>query len=50
MKSLLFKTLMDHLPDAVYFKNTKSEFIEVNGAKAKRHGFDSPEDLQFELL
>ncbi len=38
----LLHTLMDHLPDAIYFKDTASRFIRVNKAAAHRLGFADP--------
>ena len=38
----LLHTLMDNLPDAIYFKDTASRFIRVNKAVAVRLGLDDP--------
>jgi PAS domain S-box-containing protein len=40
----LLKTLMDNLPDAIYFKDTDSRFIRTNKAHAERwFGLSDPE-------
>jgi sigma-B regulation protein RsbU (phosphoserine phosphatase) len=41
----LLKTLMDSLPDRMYFKDRKSRFIAVNRAMAALFGLEDPEDL-----
>ncbi len=41
----LLRTLMDHSPDAIYFKNKESRFIKVNTTFAKSHGKESPVGL-----
>ncbi len=41
----LLRTLMDHVPDSVFFKDTASRFIRVNQYMARRLGFDAPEEL-----
>lgn len=44
-EQFLMRTLMDNLPDAVYFKDIHSRFIRVNKGTAVKHGFSEPEDL-----
>src|ERR1700757_1400402 len=41
----LLKTLMDTLPDHIYFKDTESRFIAVNRATAALFGFEDPTDV-----
>jgi PAS domain S-box-containing protein len=38
----MLHTLMDNLPDTIYFKDTKSRFIMVNRAQAKTLGIKDP--------
>jgi PAS domain S-box-containing protein len=40
----LFKTLLDNIPDSVYFKDSENRFILVNKAKAM-HSNVSPEEM-----
>jgi sigma-B regulation protein RsbU (phosphoserine phosphatase) len=41
----LLKTLMDTLPDHIYFKDRESRFIAVNRATASLFGFEDPADV-----
>ena len=41
----LLRSLMDNIPDNIYFKDTESRFIRVNKAMAAWFGKKSPEDL-----
>jgi sigma-B regulation protein RsbU (phosphoserine phosphatase) len=41
----LLKTLMDNLPDSIYFKDRESRFIAVNRGMAALFGREDPEDL-----
>ena len=41
----LLKTLMDNLPDSIYFKDRESRFIAVNRAMAALFGLENPGDL-----
>ena len=41
----LLQNLMANLSDAVYFKDLQSRFIMVNQNCAKKHGWDSPDDI-----
>lgn len=41
----LFTTLMDNVPDSIYFKDINSKFIIVNKSKAEKHGFNKTEYL-----
>ena len=38
----LLRTLMDNLPDTIYFKDAESRFIRINQALAHRFGIDDP--------
>ncbi|MFA7006474.1 MAG: response regulator, partial [Verrucomicrobiia bacterium] len=38
----LLQTLMDNIPDAIYFKDANSRFIRINRGLAKKHGFADP--------
>ena len=37
-------TLLDSIPDRIYFKNRKGEFIQVNPALARFFGIENPKD------
>ncbi len=39
----LMRTLMDTIPDTIYFKDTQSRFIRINCAQAKKLGLNDPE-------
>ncbi len=41
----LFRTLINHLPDSIYFKNKESRFVVANDATAKKMGVSTPSDL-----
>ena len=36
----LFRSLLENIPDAVYFKDLRSRFIKVNEAMASNYGYD----------
>jgi PAS domain S-box-containing protein len=38
-------TLMDSVPDGVYFKDTRSRFVRANRAVARRFGLSDPADI-----
>jgi len=38
----LFRTLMDNIPDAIYFKDAESRFVRINQAQAARFGLGDP--------
>ncbi|HCL00596.1 MAG TPA: PAS domain-containing sensor histidine kinase [Candidatus Marinimicrobia bacterium] len=40
----LLHTLMDNIPDTIYFKDKKSRFTRINKAQARLLGVDNPED------
>lgn len=41
----LFRTLINYLPDNIYFKNKESRFILANEATARKMGVATPSDL-----
>lgn len=41
----MLRTLMDHLPDTIYFKDQSSRFIRVSKSQALRFGYGSPDDV-----
>ena len=44
-KQTLTTTLMDNLPDAVYFKDAASRFLRVNRAMSRKFGLSDPAQL-----
>ncbi|MDA1052562.1 MAG: response regulator [Planctomycetota bacterium] len=40
----LLHTLMDNLPDSIYFKDAEGRFLRVSKAKANRSGLHSPDE------
>ena len=40
---ILFRTLLDNIPDHIYFKDLESKFIVINKDLAKRYRIDNPE-------
>ena len=41
----LLQTLMDNIPDSIYFKDKNSRFIKINRAKANSIGISHPDDV-----
>ncbi|WP_342616853.1 EAL domain-containing protein [Rhodoferax sp. GW822-FHT02A01] len=39
----LMHSMMDSVPDQIFFKDRESRFIRINASLAKRYGLDSPE-------
>jgi PAS domain S-box-containing protein len=44
LEKYFFKTLMDNIPDRIYFKNNKGEYIRINKAAALRRGIKDPNE------
>ncbi|HEX4351007.1 MAG TPA: response regulator, partial [Verrucomicrobiae bacterium] len=42
-EGFLLQTLMNSIPDAVYFKDTRSRFIMISRALAKKHHLNDPQ-------
>ncbi len=42
----LLETLMNNLPDAIYFKDRESRFLAISEGLAKRHGLVNPSDAK----
>jgi len=40
----LFNSLLEHIPDAIYFKDSRGRFIRANHAMATRLGLDDPRE------
>src|SRR5688572_29382227 len=43
--SALLSQLMDHLSDAVFFKDGNGKFLRINKVLASWYGIDNPEDV-----
>ena len=41
----LLQSLMDHLPDSIYFKDVGSRFIRGSRAQAVKFGYNSPDEI-----
>jgi PAS domain S-box-containing protein len=44
LEKYFFNTLMDNIPDRIYFKNNKGEYIRINKAAALRRGISDPNE------
>ncbi len=44
-ESVMFRRLMESLPDHVWYKDLESKFIMVNNSLSKFQGYDSPDEL-----
>ncbi len=42
----LLHTLMDNLPDSIYFKDAQSRFLRISKSKAFRSGLQNPEEAE----
>ncbi len=45
VEHFLMKTLLEHSPDLIYFKDSDSRFVRTSDALARHLGFDSAEEL-----
>lgn len=45
LEQVLLRALLEHVPDAIYFKDRASRFLRVNTAMARKTGATSPEAL-----
>jgi sigma-B regulation protein RsbU (phosphoserine phosphatase) len=43
-EGFLLQTLMDNIPDSVYFKDTRSRFLMINRSLAKKHHLADPHE------
>ncbi|HEX7570178.1 MAG TPA: SpoIIE family protein phosphatase [Verrucomicrobiae bacterium] len=43
-EGFLLQTLMDHIPDAVYFKDTRSRFLMISRSKSIQHHLADPRE------
>jgi sigma-B regulation protein RsbU (phosphoserine phosphatase) len=43
-EGFLLQTLMNNIPDAVYFKDTRSRFLMISRALSKKHHLNDPQD------
>jgi PAS domain S-box-containing protein len=44
LEKYFFNILMDNIPDRIYFKNTKGQYIKINKAAALRRGIKDPDE------
>ncbi len=44
-EEILLNTLMEHIPDCVYFKDCNGKFLWVNQASARKLGFENPSEI-----
>jgi phosphoserine phosphatase RsbU/P len=42
-EGFLLQTLMDNIPDSIYFKDIRSRCLMINRAKSKKHGLSDPQ-------
>ena len=42
-EGILLQTLMDNIPDSIYFKDVRSRFLMISRALAKKHGLTDPQ-------
>jgi PAS domain S-box-containing protein len=44
-KDFLLKTLLENIPDSIYFKDSESRFIQISPSTAKKFGLKSSEEV-----
>lgn len=45
LNQVLLSAFLEHVPDLVYFKDRRSQFVKVSNSLARRLGVDSAEEL-----
>ncbi len=45
-EQMLIKSMLDNIPDHIYFKDEKSRYLKINAAMARYFGLQNPEDAE----